>query len=62
MRQTDRFEPMHISSEETVRPQQEHAPILFDLNNNEYENVADRHPSVVERLSHRLDEIPRATW
>ena len=56
-RQADRFEPMHIPSVETARLQQKRVPILYDLNHNEYENVADRHPSVVERLSHRQEEM-----
>ena len=46
------WEPMHMPNAEQL--QKERAPILWDITRNEYENVAEQHPDIVEKLSRYL--------
>jgi hypothetical protein len=49
------FESMHIPAEETARLQSKRPQLLFDMENNEKEDVSAEYPDVFQRLSAELD-------
>ena len=51
----DNFESMHMSAEDTVRFQEERPQLLFDLKQNERDDVSDDFPDELRRLEMALD-------
>ena len=49
-------EPMAVKPEEAARLQGERPPILYDLRNNERDNIAPDCPEIVERLAQILQD------
>jgi arylsulfatase len=49
------FESMHIPADETARLQRERPQLLFDMENNEKEDVSAEFPDLFRRLSAKLD-------
>jgi arylsulfatase len=52
----DNFEPMHMPADETRRVWRERPQLLFDMEDNEKDDVSVEHPEVFSRLSAALDE------
>jgi len=50
----DQWDPMHMPDEDARKMQRERPQILYDIQANEKENVADQYPEVVERLGAHL--------
>jgi len=51
------YEPMVVEPSEARRLQRTRDRLLFDVTENEHENLADEHPEIVERLHDQLVEI-----
>jgi hypothetical protein len=49
------WEPLGIGIVERRRLQRQRPPILYDVDDNERENLAADHPEIVRRLSRRLE-------
>jgi arylsulfatase len=53
----EEWEPWEVDPSEARKIRRERPPILYDVQTSESENIADRHPEIVRRLSESLKDM-----